>query len=109
MFEGWIAEGALRQETLFGIELLNEPMGWEDDLWAECHDHFYPNGYAKIDSSQTTVSIQQAFRASSDFYGYMEDNEAVLLDMHIYHAFGDYWNELAERPEGWSTNLQVNI
>ena len=27
--------------------------------------------------------------------------------MHIYHAFGDYWNGLAEDPAGWNVNLDT--
>jgi hypothetical protein len=31
--ETWILEGAIKAETLYGIELLNEPKGWEEDIW----------------------------------------------------------------------------
>ena len=30
----WINQGALRQETLYGISLLNEPGGWWDKVWS---------------------------------------------------------------------------
>jgi len=47
------------------------------------------------------------FRASSDFYGMFGEPEyhSVSLDTHEYQCFGAYWNELAEKPEGWGTHL----
>ena len=27
--------------------------------------------------------------------------ENVMVDLHEYHAFGDYWNDLAANPSGW--------
>ena len=29
----------------------------------------------------------------------------MQVDLHEYQCFGSYWNQLAERPEGWSTHL----
>ena len=34
LMQAWIDEGAIKAETIFGIELLNEPAaGWTPDLW----------------------------------------------------------------------------
>jgi hypothetical protein len=70
LLEVWIQEGAIKAETLYGIELLNEPRGWEDPIWTTCRDNFYPNGYAKVrsfftsieESKRPWVTIQSAFR-----------------------------------------------
>ena len=70
MLEIWILEGSIQAETLYGIELLNEPGGWEDPIWKTCRDHFYPNGYGRVrsfflgieKSKRPWVTIQSAFR-----------------------------------------------
>ena len=57
------------------------------------------------------VVIQQAFREPLEFVDYMTEAQGysnMALDLHEYHAFGDYWNGLAEQPEGWATNIQVS-
>ena len=38
----------------------------------------------------------------------MNDYLNAGVDIHEYHAFGDYWNQLAEQPEGWQTNLDAS-
>lgn len=118
LLEVWILEGAIKAETLYGIELLNEPRGWEDPIWTTCRDNFYPNGYAKVrsfftgieESKRPWVTIQSAFRATSDFHGYMPepDFQSVSLDTHNYQCFGGYWNGLAEKPEGWGAHLDAS-
>ena len=70
ILEDWILEGSVKAETLYGIELLNEPRGWEDPIWFECRDNFYPNGYGKVrsffsgveESKRPWVTMQSAFR-----------------------------------------------
>jgi hypothetical protein len=65
-----ITEGAIKPDTLYGIELLNEPWGIEEPVWTTCRDKFYPQGYAKIreyfqniePSKRPWVTIQNAFR-----------------------------------------------
>jgi hypothetical protein len=65
-----INSGAFQAKTLYGIELLNEPGGWDEALWHKLRDYFYPNGYGKvrqffqnIDPSWTPwVTVQSAFR-----------------------------------------------
>jgi hypothetical protein len=46
---GWISEGVLRQETLYGMGMLNEPHicgTWRDGgkWWPVCRDDYYPKG-----------------------------------------------------------------
>ena len=31
----WIADGTISAETLFGVAILNEPAGFDDNLWYE--------------------------------------------------------------------------
>lgn len=70
ILENWILEGSIKAETLYGVELLNEPRGWEEPIWAKCRDYFYPNGYKKIrslfsgieESKRPWVTMQSAFR-----------------------------------------------
>ena len=54
------------------------------------------------------VSIQQAFRPASDFYGYLPNPGAksVSLDMHVYHGFDPYWTNMTEKPNAWPNHLQ---
>jgi hypothetical protein len=37
--------------------------------------------------------------------------EGVILDVHYYHAFGKYWNEMASGPlsrtKSWETHKKV--
>ena len=33
LMETWILEGAIKAETLYGVELLNEPFGIVEDIW----------------------------------------------------------------------------
>jgi len=136
-----IIDGAIKAETLYGIELLNEPWGVEEPVWTTCRDKFYPLGYAKIreyfqqveESKRPWVTIQNGFRylfitnkvhekicfynnigkirrPMSDFINYMPepDFNSVSADTHAYQCFGSYWNQLAERPEGWSTHLEAS-
>ena len=54
------------------------------------------------------VSIQQAFRPASDFYGYLPypGAKSVSLDMHVYHGFDPYWTNMTEKPNAWPNHLQ---
>jgi len=110
----WIDENAFKEETLYGISLLNEPAGWNDNLWHACRDDFYPKGYDVIrkhfsEDSSVFVNLQMAFKPNSDYYGYMPESEgyhSVSLDNHIYQCFDSYWADQAERPEGWGNHLK---
>ena len=114
MLKSWILDGTMSTSTLYGIELVNEPYGTYEDVWITCRDDFFIRGYEVIretfpDPNEVRVSIQQAFRNSSDFYGYMPESEGffgVSLDMHIYHGFGYFWNHITEpHPNAWQTHL----
>jgi len=110
----WIDEGAFRSQTLYGISLLNEPGGWEETVWTACKDDFYLKGYDNLRNTfgpDVYVNIQQAFRNSSDFYGYMPESEgyeSVSLDMHTYQCFDEYWNDIADLPleVTWEIHLE---
>jgi hypothetical protein len=30
------------------------------------------------------------------------------MDTHVYQCFGDYWNGLADKPEGWGAHLDAS-
>ena len=47
--KGWMEEGVLRQETLYGMGILNEPHicgTWRDGgkWWPVCRDDYFPKG-----------------------------------------------------------------
>ena len=100
IMEKWITEGSIRAETLYGIELLNEPASSMGNLWDTCKNTFYPNGYHKIrdnyfkslpDDKKPWVTIMGGFKANSEFFGYMAEPNFhyVSLDQHLYQCFGD--------------------
>ena len=70
ILEQWITEGSIKDETLYGVELLNEPRGWEQPIWDTCRDNFYPKGYNKVrtffngieESKRPWVTMQNGFR-----------------------------------------------
>ena len=41
----WVERGLVREETIYGIALLNEPWGVDQSVWEELRDNFYPKGY----------------------------------------------------------------
>ena len=41
----WVERGLVDQETIYGIALLNEPWGVDQNVWQEVRDNFYPKGY----------------------------------------------------------------
>ena len=43
--EAWLEEEAVAREALYGVELLNEPAGFREDVWRRVRDDFYPDGY----------------------------------------------------------------
>merc|ERR1712141_237153 len=112
----WIDQGEFRKETLYGISFLNEPGGWDDNLWEACRDDFYLKGYEHIRNvfhPEVFVNIQQAFRNSSDFHGYMSESDgyqAVSLDMHTYQCFDEGWNRIADLPleASWELHLEAS-
>ena len=109
----WVNEGAFKADTIYGIELLNEPWGLDSKVWEEIRDRFYPEGYKVVRNStgeEYSVTIQQGFRPWFNFYYYMSDKEAykgVTLDIHSYHAFGPIWNVVANQEDAWNINLEA--
>ena len=41
----WVERGLFDQDTIYGVALLNEPWGVDQQVWAEVRDSFYPKGY----------------------------------------------------------------
>ena len=41
----WVDRGLFDQDTIYGVALLNEPWGVDQEVWAEVRDNFYPKGY----------------------------------------------------------------
>ena len=87
-------------------------IGRIEEIWTMCRDQFYPESYDVIrqifHGKGDRVVIQQALRNSSDFHGYFDDKEGVNLDNHIYQAFGEYWNKVAESDNrGWEEHLKT--
>merc|ERR1711936_175875 len=110
----WIDEGVMRQETLYGISLLNEPGGWWDKVWSACKDELYPLGYEAIRKhfeEGVVVNLQQAFRPASDYYGFMPQSDGykdISVDMHRYQCFGDYWAGQADSSDGWWNHIDAS-
>ena len=108
----WINEDVFTSDTIYGIELLNEPWGLQADIWTEIRDRFYPEGYQVVRNTtgdNSFVAIQQGFRPWYNFYDYMSDTETytnVNLDIHSYHAFGPLWNVVAGQDNAWDLNLE---
>jgi len=112
LIKGWIDEGAIQAETIYGLELLNEPAaGWTPDLWDVIRDKFNYEGYDEIrkvfPDTNVKVVVQTGFRGYNDYDDYMQspDYQGVILDGHEYQCFGSYWNDLAALPGGWATHL----
>ena len=115
MVQKWIEEG-IRSDTFYGIELLNEPLGQSEKIWSVLKDDFYPRGYAAIRNIITNtdikVVIEQAFKEGRHFLNYMSTDEGytgVNLDMHLYHAFGSFWNDMAvasQREQSWQIHVK---
>ena len=90
ILEKWILEGSIKAETLYGVELLNEPRGWDEPIWAKCRDYFYPNGYKMVrsffnkieDSKRPWVIMQSAFRYLVQFC--MVLKMFALYDIEVY-------------------------
>jgi len=109
----WVERGLVDQETIYGIALLNEPWGVDQNVWQEVRDNFYPKGYQVVRNAtgglnDWAVVVQQAFRAWYEFYGYMSEADGysnVALDIHSYHAFGPLWNYVASLDNAWQLNL----
>ena len=107
LLHGWVEKGVIERDTIYGLELLNEPWGVDASVWEEVRERFYPRGYEVVRNStgyteEWVVAVQQAFRPWYEFYGFMDEGYTnVALDMHSYHAFGPLWNYVASLDTAW--------
>lgn len=92
---GWMSKkyaASSYHDVVIGIELLNEPLSSSlnvDDLY-----DFYRQGFLNTrKTSDTTVILQDGFRAPADWNGFLtpQDNNAqhVSVDHHEYQVFSD--------------------
>ncbi len=63
--------GTISPSTIYGIDILNEPAGWDEDLWEFLRDEWHYEVYSRIYPSLLTLQpenqnpmfiMQQAFR-----------------------------------------------
>lgn len=83
--------------SLWGIEVLNEPVGW--GLNMDNLIQFYKDAYTKIRFHNQNVQIgfHDAF-TGWDYYLWRDfftenDFRNVFFDMHLYQVFGDMWGD----------------
>ncbi len=48
MAKNWIKEGLIKEETLYGIAVLNEPAGQIENIYNLVRTEFYPRVYAAL-------------------------------------------------------------
>ena len=72
----WIDEGSISEETVSGIELLNEPFGFYDPVWQVVYNEFNFDGYDEIRKvfadPKMQVAVQTGFRDFSEYDNYMQ-------------------------------------
>ncbi len=93
---GDIAEHFSQFDSLWGIELLNEP-GWGVDM--NVLQTFYEDAYHEVRAYNSTVWIGM----HDGFRGYLEQEwktffyqnlfSRVFFDIHLYQTFGDFWGD----------------
>ena len=111
MLTDWIRNDLIKQETIYGIGVLNEPAGQFEQVWNEVMKDYYPKVYNTIrlvdPEGHMAVVIDSAFKGSDNFIDYMSKNQNVALDMHHYQGFGSYWNNMAlEIPDSWKSHYK---
>lgn len=89
---------AAHTDVVTGIELLNEPANWGNDL--SQIKKFYYDGWGNIRTQgQTAVTIHDAFLDPRSWNGFMNTESGVnnvILDTHIYQVFSQ--SEVAMKP-----------
>jgi len=110
---GWVEEGVISETTIYTWCVLNEPAGWQTEIWDACKDDYYPASYNVIRElwpQTTNVNIQQAFRAGYEFDNLMvaHEFENVSVDMHTYQCFGDFWNAVHNDDAGKGLHYDVS-
>jgi len=92
---GDIAEHFSSYDSLWGIEVLNEP-GWSVNM--EILQEFYIDAYEIIRFHNTSIYIgfHDGFRNYDDTWKrFFENNDfrKVFFDIHLYQTFGDGWGD----------------
>ncbi len=92
---GDIAEHFSSYDSLWGIEVLNEP-GWGVNM--TILQNFYLDAYDEIRlyNSNIYIGFHDGFRNYDDTWiRFFENNEFnnVFFDMHLYQVFGDGWGD----------------
>jgi len=110
-------EGALRTiaqwsvkniQTLFGVEVMNEPGGMYPDIWDVVTKTVNPTGYAAVRAASPDVAVvfQSAFHSFADEPTYAEPGfHNVYIDQHTYYCFAESDADEALTPEGWELHL----
>ena len=98
----------LAPEALFGLEILNEPAGYDSDMWAAVQEQINPRGYSAVRnaSSGLNVVFETAFQPFDAQPAYEAPAyTGVWFDDHNYQCFGEEYNALALEPGGWGAHL----
>ena len=89
LLKSWIDEGSIKAETIYGMELLNEPAAaWTPDLWEVIRDYFNYAGHDQIrqvfpaEMSNLSVVVQTAFKSYNDYDDYMQGSVSKLFKKH---------------------------
>jgi glucan 1,3-beta-glucosidase len=106
----WCVE-KLDSESLFGIEILNEPFGPWGKMADAIKQYINPKGYAAVrkHSKELNVIFQSGFMQFHQEDNYTEPAyHNVWFDQHTYQAFGDGSNGLAMQgtAKAWPANIQ---
>jgi glucan 1,3-beta-glucosidase len=80
------------QDVIIGIQLLNEPALYFDEINWDVTKQFYRDGYGQLrDVSDTPVILHDGFKAPNNWNGFLtpSDNNAqnVVMDHHEYQVF----------------------
>jgi len=103
----WVMEN-INREQLWGIEIMNEPAGYDAFMWTAINDKINPQGYPAVRKATSDVPVifQTGFHAPKDQASYTKPKyENVWFDHHNYQCFGNDWNELSTEPSGWGNHL----
>lgn len=92
---GQIAEDFSIYDSLWGIEVLNEP-GWGVDM--TILQNFYIEAYQVIrqHNSEVYIGFHDGFRSyENQWINFFNSNNFsnVFFDLHFYQTFGDTWSE----------------
>ena len=82
------------QDVVVGIQLLNEPAMYFDNINQDVVRQFYRDGYGQVrDTSDTTVILHDGFIRPNQWNGFLtpSDNNAqnVAIDHHEYQVFNN--------------------